>query len=516
MVLLETDRTTPDPTFDPVKKYIFILQLLSATVHAQLTISPLFGDHMVLQRDKVFRVTGTAAPGKTVRVDFSGISRLAVADQHAVWKVIFPAMKPSWTPATMTVTSGAERIGLQDILIGDRWLCMGQSNMEWPMQKEMHAKTFRLDSVRLKPRILNPSYAGKNIFNAKYTDSVVAMLRPGKFYQGKWEVPDSSNIRSMSAVAWYFGARICERTNVPVGLINLSIGGAPLETFIDITTLKNNKAFAAKADTGWLHNDALPVWIRERGMQNVEGVAGVLADELGPAHAYKPGYAFREGIEPLLALPCKGMIWYQGESNAQEPGRVREYGALFKLMTEDYRNKWKDPLMPCYWVQLSSIDTVKYKGQLWGWFRDEQRKMMDAIPHSGMAVCSDIGAQHDVHPMDKRTVGERLARWALYSDYHMQVLPSGPLPLNAVWNKGKIILRFQYNGKGLTGDPSGSVQGFSTDGKTAVQARIVGDHVECIAEKKPEFIYYGWRSWSDGDLMNREGLPASTFKIPVQ
>lgn len=516
MVLLETDRATPDTTCNTVKKYLFFLLFFSAATQAQLKISPLFADHMVIQRDKIFRVTGTAVPGKTVRVNFSGITRQTQADKHASWVVVFPAMKASWQPAVLSVVCGEERITLQDILIGDRWLCLGQSNMEFPMQKEMHAKTYRLEDVPMKPRILNPVYAGKNIFNMKYNDSVAALLQQGSFYKGQWEQADTVSIRSMSAVGWYFGARICAATKIPVGLINLSIGGAPLETFISLSVMKNNPAFAAKTDTGWLHNPALPVWIRERGMQNVEGVAHVPADALGPDHAYRPGYAFREGIEPLLALPCKGMIWYQGESNAQEPERVAEYAALFKLMTDDYRSKWKDPAMPCYWVQLSSIDTVKYKGQLWGWFRDEQRRMMEMIPYSGMAVCSDIGFRNDVHPTDKSTVGERLARQALCHTYHQDIIPSGPLPLKAWWTAGKVIITFQYTAKGLNTAGSDTLQGFTIDGHTPCVAYIKNGTVEIPLPEKPSVIYYGWRSWSDGNLVNSEGLPASTFKIPVR
>jgi len=490
--------------------------LFSLSAHAQLTIASVFADNMVLQRDRPFVVSGRAIPGKNVLVSLSGKQRKTVAGSDSVWKVLFPPLHASRQPVTLQVESGAEKKIISNMLIGDRWLCLGQSNMEWPVQKEMHFDSLRMDDVKDLTRFYNPTYAGKNIFNSKYRDSVSALLFHGQFYRGNWEVPDPVNVRSMSAVAWYFGTRIIAETHVPVGLVNLSIGGAPLETFIDIDVLKKNKAFSAKADTGWLYNPALPVWIRERGMQNTEGVASVPKDQLGPEHAYKPGYAFKEGIKPLMALPCKGMIWYQGESNAQEPERVSEYAVLFKLLTEDYRQQWNDPLMPCYWVQLSSIDTVKYKGQLWGWFRDEQRKMLGMIQHSGMAVCSDIGSKNDVHPTDKRTVGERLARLALFNDYNRNILPSGPMPLEAVWIKGRVVVRFRYKGNGLGTNGNAPLQGFSTDGITPVPASIRGGQVEIPLAVKPAFIYYGWKSWSDGDLVNSEGLPASTFKIPVK
>ena len=517
MVLLAIAGTTSDTNDHQLKKYFIILCLLvAASVQAQLKIAPVFADNMVIQRDRPFRVTGLATPGAQVQVSFSGSVHTAIAGKDSVWRVSIPSMSASWEPAVMQAHSGHERIVISNILIGDRWICLGQSNMELPIQREMHFSSFHFVSENERPRLYNPTYAGKNIFNAKYTDSVIFLLKHGQFYKGSWEVPDSVNIRSMSAVAWYFGEKICMQTHVPAGLINLSIGGAPLETFIDINALKKNKRFSAKADTGWLHNPALPIWIRERGMQNVADIAGVPADELGLDHAYKPGFAFREGIEPLLALPCKGMIWYQGESNAQEPDRVSEYGDLFAFMATDYRKKWNDPAMPCYWVQLSSIDTVKYKGQLWGWFRDEQRKMLEKIPHSGMAVCSDIGFRNDVHPTDKKTVGERLARWALLNDYHQQTIPSGPLPVEAVWKNGKVTVQFRYAGDGLQTNGTDTLHGFSSDGIHTVDAYIRTGSIEIPLTMKPAFIYYGWRSWSDGNLVNSEGLPASTFKIPVR
>jgi sialate O-acetylesterase len=140
-------------------------------------------------------------------------------------------------------------------------------------------------------------------------------------------------------------------------------------------------------------------------------------DPSGPDHAFKPGFAFDAGIRSLKDLPIKGVIWYQGESNAQETERVQEYAALQELLVRDLRMNWNEPVLPFYYVQLSSIDSIKYRSQLWPQFRDEQRKFMAMIPHSGMAVSHDHGALNDVHPRNKKIIGERLSRWALKNDY---------------------------------------------------------------------------------------------------
>lgn len=161
----------------------------------------------------------------------------------------------------------------------------------------------------------------------------------------------------MSAVAWYFGKQLTTDLNIPVGLIHLSIGGAPLETFIDVKTLLSGKQFAAKVKGDWLKNNALPVWIRERGMQNIGNIPDVPADEYGKNHAFKPGFAFEAGIKPLLPMPVKGIICYQGESNAQEMERVMEYGALTALMVNDYRKNGRS--QRCHFILYSFHPSIR-------------------------------------------------------------------------------------------------------------------------------------------------------------
>jgi len=210
------------------------------------------------------------------------------------------------------------------------------------------------------------------------------------------------------------------------------------------------------------------------------------------------------------------VLWYQGETNSQEIPRVEEYKDLLHLLIDDYRKSWKKPLLPFYWVQLSSIDTANYKSQYWPNFRDEQRKLLDEVDQGGMAVCSDIGARNDVHPRDKKTVGERLARWALNKTYKKNILPSGPLPLNARYDNGRVILSFKYTGKGLKISNGDVIKGFSTDGTNEAEAKFGDSGIIITVGSRPEFIYYGWKPFSDGNLINSENLPASTFKIKVK
>lgn len=248
--------------------------------------------------------------------------------------------------------------------------------------------------------------------------------------------------------------------------------------------------------------------------RNLEEAKSVPEDTLGPNHAYKPGFAYEAGVKSLFQLPIKGIIWYQGESNAQEEERVKEYADLQALMVNDYRIGWKDAQLPFYWAQLSSIDTVNYDAHLWPQFRNEQRKLLSMITNGGMAVTSDIGAKNDVHPRNKKAVGERLARWALFKTYNRDTVPSGPLVQKVEFNKGRLMVTFAY-GEGLASNDGMEVHGFSVDGLNPVHAEIQHGKVVIRVQESPKYLYYGWQAWSRGNLVNAAQLPTSTFRMPV-
>ena len=492
-----------------------IMLLLSVCSMGQLTLAGIFSDNMVLQRNKPIQLWGKAVPGKQVTISFAQRITMVKAKDDSIWSASMAAQEANGFPQTITISAGSKQIELHNILVGDVWVCIGQSNMEWPMQREMHFAEEQLNSNQPLLRFYNPSYAGKNIFGTPFSDSVIQRLHPEQFYRGSWKQCDSNSLKTMSAVAYYFGKSITKEINVPIGLVNLAIGGAPLETFIDPVALQQSKQFAAKVNGDWLQNNALPTWVCERGQQNVGTKENVPADLNGKNHAYKPGFAYKAGIEPLHRLHIKGILHYQGESNAQEQERVDEYAKLSALMIKDYRKKWHNPKLPIYFVQLSSIDSTKYKSHLWPQFRDEQRKMLEWIKYSGMAVCSDIGERNNIHPTNKKDVGERLARWALHKTYKQDIIPSGPLPVKAIYSHGKVMVRFEYRAKGIKTSDGKKIQGFSIDGEEITGAIFGKNALIFPVGSKPQYIYYGWKPFSDGNLINSENLPASTFKIPV-
>ena len=482
---------------------------------AQLSLPDIFTDDMVLQRDKPIQFWGKGNPTSEVEVLFAGETKRTEIYKDSTWSIILNKRKANPKPQSIEITSGTKKIVLSNILIGDVWLCIGQSNMEFPMQKEIHFEEERQNADLPLLRFFNTTYAGKNIYNQTFTDSVLRMLNRKNFYQGKWDISDSTSIKQMSAVGYYFGKKILEKEHIPIGLINMAIGGAPIETFIDYNAMAGNPRFSEKVKGNWLDNDSLPVWVRERGHQNLDDTPAYKKDSRHN-HAYMPGFAYSAGIAPLTKMPIKGILWYQGESNAQEIGRVNEYGELQKLMVKEYRDQWNDSKMPFYWVQLSSIDTARYDSKYWPKFRDEQRRLLNEIKYSGMAVCSDIGAKNDVHPVDKKEVGNRLARWALHQTYSEQIVPSGPLPKKAIYRNGKILIKFDYATNGLKTSNGKAVRGFSLDGKNEIPANLMDNTVEITTSLKSEFVYYGWQPYSIGNLVNSEELPTSTFKIKVE
>ncbi len=489
---------------------LFFLFPIVAT--AQLRVATVFSNNMVLQREQPIAVWGKALPGKTVSVKFGTHTRSAVTRTDSSWSVYLPQQKANINPQILSVSSDYTTVLFSNILVGDVWICSGQSNMEWTMKREMHWKEEKFNAHQPLIRFMNPPPAGRYVYGVAYTDSLTRRLNKDSFYfWNGWQSCDSTSIQPMSAVAYFFAKSIVASEKIPIGLINLSIGGAPAETFIRVDAMRSSKQFADKVKGNWLTNDALPKWMRQRGSENVSNVSSVPVDELGPDHGYKPGFAYAAGIEPLLQFPIKGVLWYQGETNAEEMERVHEYRSLMQLMIDDYRLQWKQPTMPFYWVQLSSIERP-----LWPMFRDEQRKLLADVKNGGMAVCSDIGSKNDVHPTNKKTVGERLARWALHETYGKKhIVPSGPLPLKAVCKNGKLIISFHY-ADGLQTTAQQPLNGFSLDGKEIVPAKIDGTKVIISVKQKPDFVYYGWQPFSTGNLINKEELPASTFKLQVQ
>ena len=468
-----------------------------------LQLPPVFGNHMVVQRDEPFRVWGRANARVTVTVRWRNKAEQVQSKTDGTWEVTFPSAAASFSPETLQVEADGKTVTFRNVLVGDVWLAAGQSNMEFRLQN-----AFRGDSLA---SLAHPSIRLLQFESYARTDAVTwdpaALQRANTldFFSGEWVENSPDRAATFSAVAYAFAHDLARHRNVPLGIIHLSVGGSPQLAWLPRLSLEVNPAFV-QALHPWRKSDYLMAWCRERATKNVGSTTSPFQQ-----HPYAPAYIFEAGIKPLVPFALKGVIWYQGESDAENAELYRE---LFPYFVQEWRRQWKRPELPFLYVQLSSMERPS-----WPVFRDTQRLLLGQLPHTGMVVTSDIGEPHDVHPREKIIVGQRLARWALNRVYGEKGLPSGPLFSGYSRRKGHIEVDFKYADGLATGD-GGEVCGFMLETREGKQipatARIVKGKVRIDDLPEAVALLYGWSPVSKGNLVNTTKLPASTFKTPIK
>lgn len=484
-------------------------RILAETVYSAITgdfgglqMSMLYTDSMVLQRNIPLHIQGMANAGAMVTVSIAKQKQTVKVGSDGHWEVTLLPLSAGG-PYTLTITDGQKTtLQYKDILAGEVWLCSGQSNMEFMMKEAISGKQDIPLATNSRIRLFDMKARWRT--NAvEWESTVLDSLNSLQYYKDtKWETVSPQSARDFSAIAYYFGKMLQDSLKVPVGLICNAVGGSPAEAWIDRNTLEYRFPAILR---NWTKNDFIQDWVRGRAALNVRK-----SENNRQRHPYEPCYLFEAGIRPLRQFPLKGVIWYQGESNAHNKD-VHE--KLFKLLVESWRKNWSNSEMPFYYVQLSSIDRPS-----WPWFRDSQRRLMKDIRNTGMVVSSDKGDSLNVHPTDKRPIGERLAYWALNKTYGWKhIVPSGPLFRSAEFRNGAVYVSFDY-GEGM----------HSADGKalrTFEVAEIDGLFEPAIAEvennclkvysknlKSPRYVRYGWQPFTRANLVNAAGLPASTFR----
>lgn len=481
--------------------------ILAQTVCAAITgdygglrLPQIYSDNMVLQRDCPLEVRGTANAGEEVTVSIAGQKQRAKTGPDGQWCVRLKPMQAGG-PHILTVAAGKTRLNFSNVLVGEVWLCSGQSNMEF-MLKE--ASTARIDipqSGNNNIRLLDMK-ARWRTNPVEWEASVLDSLNHLQYYKdSQWTVCTSASAADFSAVAYYFGKMLQDSLHVPVGLICNAIGGSPTEAWVSRHALEFHLPGLLR---NWAKSDPQN-WIRARATLNIKKSTNQLQ-----RHPYEPCYLYESGILPLDKFPVKGVIWYQGESNAPD---YETHEKLFHLLVDSWRKNWENPELPFYYVQLSSIDRPS-----WPWFRDSQRRLLKEIPYTGMAVSSDQGDSLDVHPKNKKPVGERLARQALNRTYGMKaVVPSGPLFRSAEFRKGAAYVSFDF-ADGMSSSDGKALRTFEvaeTEGLFyPAKAEIVGDRIKVYSDqvKHPRYVRYGWQPFTRANLVNAQGLPASTFR----
>ncbi|MES2520828.1 MAG: family 20 glycosylhydrolase, partial [Bacteroidota bacterium] len=488
-----------------------------------LKLDKIFTDKMVLQREKEIPFWGKALPNSMVKIIFDNTKKEVVTNKDSVWRVVFRTQKASAKPQVAQVISEGDTLTINDILIGDVWLCAGQSNMAFMLKNEQFSHQTFPKAFNKNLRLLN-FQSGLSVFNIPYKVEQMNQLQYENFYKGSWQISDSISARDFSAVGFYYGKMLQDSLNIPIGLINIAVGGSPTEAWMSAESVRDDKDISKVFEENWLKNEYLEPWCIERGHQNLDKLikndALIPQDSLGYNHPFKPTFLYKAGIEPLLDFPIKGVIWYQGESNSLSLERTKQHELLLPRMVKDWRKKWQLGNFPFYFCQLSSIGTEKgYKSEYWANFRDSQRQMSISIPNSGMAVTSDFGNPTDVHPTNKKVVGERLARVALAKTYYKKIVASGPKLVKLSVESNQFILTFDQvletkNNQALIGFELED----STGQKFVAEAKLSGYKVIIIKKPLKSFkkIQYGWQPFTKANLMNLEGLPVSTFEIKIK
>lgn len=492
---------------------------LWASLAVAAELHPWFGDGMVLQRDQPIRIAGTAAPSAKVTVHLGAEISTVEVPPSGRWSVVFPARSANAQPTTIAVEERSQTLTVGNVLVGDVWICAGQSNMEFPLSRDADAKTELPQANLALVRLRNHSFAGQYRYAAPLDAATVAQMSVARFYSGRWETCTPKSAAPLSAVGYYFAKRIAAEAGVPVGIVNYAVGGAPIEAFISREALASNAVFRKKATGNWLDNESLEgSFVRLRGRQHVGAAKDAPGDDGGPNHGFKPGFAWAAGPAQVTDFAVKGVLWYQGESNAIRQADIGEYGGLMKLLVADWRQRWQQPNLPFYWVQLPSINEPAR--QFWPEFREVQRQLTREISASGMAVALDVGAAKDVHPRHKRAVGERLAALAL-RDLHgrKDLTAEGPVALDARQAGNTVRVRFR-SAEGLTlAGPTPPLVETRLTGRTAFTpargVRVEGDTLSIDAEGPVAEVRYAWHMNAAAALRNGADLPAGPFVLKV-
>lgn len=444
-----------------------------------VALSSVFGDNMVLQRNARVPVWGTARPGEHVVVVFAGQRQETAADGAGRWSAVLNPLVESSQPRTLSVNE----IRLTNVVVGDVWVAAGQSNMEFPLRREAHAAQ-ELPAARDEAlRLCNWAFAGQGYGARRFGRDVIERLTPDGFYKGRWAPCTPETAADFSAVAYYFGREVRAARRIPVGVIHLAVGGSPAEA--------------------WIRREALPAnlqpdpWCMKRMKENL-GAAVV-------RHPFDAGFLWEAGIRRLIPFAIRGVLWYQGESNAETDWRVQQHAQLFPLLVRDWRQQWGQGDFPFLYVQLPGMERTN-----WPAFREQQRGFLQALPNLGMAVALDLGNPTDVHPTEKRELGRRLA-----------LLESGcggsPLPRSASVRSGKVTVLFDQAGlKTRDGEPPRCVEladrnGVFREAPASLRGR------ELIVEGTGTAVRYAWKPYCpEANLVGEGGLPAPTFVLPVE
>ena len=481
------------------------------SLSAKVSTPSIFGDHMVLQRNHDNPVWGWADAGEKVTVSIGGQAHTTKADRDGDWSVTLDPL-PAGGPHRLTI-KGKNTINYDDVLVGEVWICSGQSNMAWPVQNSYDGDLVALTANHAGIRLISVPQVGTQ--------------EPQKDFNAEWAHAAPDTVKDFSAVGYRFGLQLHQALGVPVGLIDNAWGGSAAEAWIRRDVLRKDKRYSEllgrwkETEATYDHAKAVADYEAKIAKWEKDGKQGTRprAPRNPLVGQHRPANIYNGVLKPTIGYGIKGAIWYQGEANA---GRAYQYRHLFPLMIQHWRDEWGQGDFPFYYVQLADFrDRVSEPQEAdWPELREAQTMTMDKLRHTGQAVIIDVGEGRDIHPRDKHTVANRLARWALARDYGIDVPHRSPRYKSMKVNDSKITVDFDHVGaSGLYTFDTREPVGFSIAGKDQkffwASARIVDkDTIEVWSDsvENPVAVRYAWANNPDCNVFSREGLPATPFR----
>ncbi len=462
-----------------MKKIILLLLIAYSTSSiAQTKLASFFGDNMVLQQEDTVSIWGYDTPETDITVSAGWGQKVSTkADENGKWRVKLPTPKADKKPYTLSI-SGSKKIVFNNVLLGEVWFCSGQSNMEMPMKGYPNSPITGSNEA-----ILNAKNKNIRLFQTKRKASLI----PLDNVEGEWTEASPKTVAGFSATAYFFGKKLNDMLDIPIGLINSSWGGANAEAWTDIETLKQ--------------------------FEDIE-----IPTKIGKAVHHTPLVLYNGMVAPFLGYGIKGAIWYQGEVNRNRP---EQYKKLLPAMIKGWRTHWQIGDFPFYMVQIAPY---YYGSDYTPLIVEAQVKIMQKVKNTGLATTTDIGNCSDIHPYDKKTVGDRLAYWALAKDYGFDAIaykaPIYKSMENTEDNKIKITFEKSDRDNGLTNyENRYDIKGFEIAGSDKIfypaKVKIIGQNELLVWSDKvqnPVAVRYAFGNCDMGTLYNTQGIPVPPFR----
>lgn len=473
-----------------MKRLLTLIALLAVTLlnsYAKVELAPLFADNMVLQRDSEAAIWGKAEPGARVVITSTWAKGKTVvhADDQGKWNVML-ATPSAGGPHELTFNDG-DRLTLKNILIGEVWICAGQSNMEMTMRGFMGQPVEGAAELILTAK---PSVPIRSCNLSR-----IKSLELEEECDARWFEHTSEGVAEASATAYFFAKRICDVLGVPVGIINVSWGGSPIEAWMNPELLRREFA----EEFSFAHLDSM-TWPEENPWK-------------------APGVLYNGMLHSVAPYTAKGFLWYQGCDNIS---RYEQYKRLQPAFVKMLRQEWGNDRMPFYFTQIAPYGYFNPDAPDAGYMMWAQAQTLEMIPYSGMAATHDVGEVNCIHPADKKSVGDRLAFLALVNDYGYEGIDAAtPIPIDFKFEEGQAIVTFEAGYMGLS-PLSKDVDGFELAGEDGIFYPAKGIVLwnnpkkvlvyKCPQVQKPVAVRYGMKNWSEATVFNCFGVPISPFR----